>query len=99
MASSNTFGTFLQTFNSLEKSSRLETPSDPMRLVTKLAQSLSSSGDQAPVEKLIAEVNEPKTDVLGALFDGQDKGIFKVENIDDTLTARLTNIGKSLSGL
>lgn len=100
MASSNTFGTFLETIGTLTRSKALQSgAADRTRseLILKLVSILAQRNDELPVEVLAKEAGVPKLWLLEAILQSQSDGLIKIEEENGTSVARLTSFGKALA--
>jgi hypothetical protein len=98
MSTANTFGTFLNTFKSLEAGSDQTSQmadADLSKAVLNVASILARMGGHLPVRTAIVESQLPKDQFFTVLGAGLDKKVFTVgEEADPVLT--LTNLGRSL---
>ena len=95
MSSANTFGTFLETLNTIgspeASSSGVEAD------VLSIARVLMNE-DGAEVRTLAAELNRLPKDLLAGVVAGRDKGLFEIDQTADEPIVKLTKFGRSFAG-
>lgn len=97
MASSgNTFGTFLQTFGTLEKQSKRSASPASEPNMFDLVQELAKRGDRVPIKTLPWYADNPKA-VFDTIFEGQSKGVLTIEEDRGEPVATLTSLGRSFA--
>lgn len=98
MGSANTFGTFLETIKTLET-----TPSVPARTawpqaeVLAVARALIAGGGAAPLKAVMGQVHLPPDVFLGAVVAGRDKGLFSLDEAEDSPVLGLTKLGRTFA--
>lgn len=105
-SSSNTFGTFLNTFSTLEKQSSVDpsTASATVRKdsfsakdVLRIVENLSISGSRKTIKDLVAISGLPREDLLSAVMQGKNQGLIEVSDENGESVANLTPLGKAFA--
>lgn len=89
MQSSNTFGTFLQTFNQLDQSSRDPAEAALYRIVGEIA----GHGGQSLVADVLSHQSD-RNDFMSALELGRQRGLLRLDAEADQPTVALTPLGQ-----
>ena len=93
--SANTFGTFLETLNTL---SSAPVPQGPEADLLSIAHVVGTAGPEgAPVNTIAGPAGLSKAALLGGIFAGRDKGLFEIDDSKDEPVVRLTKLGRSLA--
>jgi hypothetical protein len=97
-SSRNTFGTFLNTFNNLEKESNRsidqQVSTDVLMHVVK---DIAASGDKKPVADIVKSLDFDGSRIFSAVVEGKQKGLFEVTDNHGESLATLTPLGRAFS--
>lgn len=98
-SSSNTFGTFLNTFNSLARESQVTRAGKPdADVLINIVKDIASSGDEKPVRDLVRSLDYDRSRILSAIVEGKQQGLLELTEDKGESLARLTSLGRAFSG-